>query len=70
LGLESAKLLAAGGATVELTARSKSKGAKAVEIVQEHVRSSTQQQDQPDNSKKVFSVLHDLDDLKNVKTFP
>jgi len=35
LGLESAKMLAAGGATVVLTARSETKGEKAIQMVQE-----------------------------------
>jgi len=63
LGLESAKRLAVGGATVVLTSRSDEKGIKAVESVQEYLATKGV------INRKVFSVQLDLDDLENVKTF-
>jgi NAD(P)-dependent dehydrogenase (short-subunit alcohol dehydrogenase family) len=64
LGLESAKALAQGGATVVLTARTSAKGSKAVQTVQDYLRSNGIDND------KVYSVQLDLDDLDNVKSFP
>lgn len=64
IGLESAKALAKGGATVVLTGRTEKKGAKAVETVQEYLREEGVQND------KVYTVQLDLDDLENVKSFP
>jgi len=65
IGLESAKMLAGGGADVVLTARSESKGAKAIAKVQEYL-----QQEKIDQQPKITSVLLDLDDLDSVKSFP
>ena len=64
LGLESAKALATGGATVVLTCRTVAKGDKAVQLVQDYLQSRNIVNDQ------VYSVQLDLDNLKNVKTFP
>ena len=64
LGLESAKRLAAGGATVVLTSRTVEKGQKAVEAVNDYL---TQE---GISNKNVFAVPLDLDDLDSVRTFP
>jgi NAD(P)-dependent dehydrogenase (short-subunit alcohol dehydrogenase family) len=64
IGLESAKALAKGGATVVLTARTEKKGAKAIETVQEYLQEGGLQ------NNKIYTVQLDLDDLDNVKTFP
>jgi NAD(P)-dependent dehydrogenase (short-subunit alcohol dehydrogenase family) len=64
IGLESAKMLAAGGADVVITARSESKGAKAISAVQDYLNQ------QNIENPKVTSVLLDLDDLESVKSFP
>jgi NAD(P)-dependent dehydrogenase (short-subunit alcohol dehydrogenase family) len=63
IGLESAKALAKGGATVVMTARTDQKGIKALETVQEYLKQEGIQND------KVYTVQLDLDDLENVKTF-
>ncbi|CAB9531776.1 Dehydrogenase/reductase SDR family member on chromosome X homolog [Seminavis robusta] len=64
LGLESAKALAKGGATVVLTARSEKKGATATDVVKQYLQAEGVQND------KLYTVLLDLDDLANVKSFP
>lgn len=64
IGLESAKILAAGGAHVVITARSDNKGIKAVQTVQDYLK-----QESIDNALVQY-VLLNLDDLENVKTFP
>ena len=64
IGLESAKALAKGGATVVLTARTTQKGIKAVETVQNYLK------DEDVTNNKIYTVQLDLDDLDNVKTFP
>ncbi|CAJ1952200.1 unnamed protein product [Cylindrotheca closterium] len=64
LGLESAKRLAAAGATIVLTSRNQAKGEKAVANVEEYVR------EQKGSTPKVYSLVLDLDDLENVKAFP
>mmetsp|Transcript_8500 Transcript_8500/g.10905 ORF Transcript_8500/g.10905 Transcript_8500/m.10905 type:complete len:397 (-) Transcript_8500:32-1222(-) len=61
LGLETAKRLAAGGATVVLTSRNPVKGAKAVQAVEDY---------EPSSKGKVFSLSLDLCDLADVKAFP
>lgn len=63
IGLESAKALAKGGATVVMTARTDKKGAKAIATVQRYLKEEGIQND------KVFTVQLDLDDLENVKSF-
>lgn len=63
LGLESAKRLAAGGATIVLTSRTVEKGQVAVQAVQDYL-----QQEKISNDK-VYAVPLDLDDLQNVKSF-
>ena len=64
LGLESAKRLAAAGASVVLTSRSASKGAEAVAEVQAYLR------ERGVGNDKVYSVALDLDDLESVRGFP
>jgi NAD(P)-dependent dehydrogenase (short-subunit alcohol dehydrogenase family) len=64
LGLESAKRLAAAGATVVLTSRIKSKGEKAVEDVKTYLTNKGI------FDAKLYSVVLDLDDLQQVKQFP
>lgn len=65
LGLESAKRLGAAGATVVLTSRNLSKGETAVKDVKEYLVSKGVQ-----DSSKIYSLVLDLDDLENVKSFP
>jgi NAD(P)-dependent dehydrogenase (short-subunit alcohol dehydrogenase family) len=65
LGLESAKRLAAGGATIVLTSRTAKKGESAVESVKEYL-SKKGLTDTP----KIYNLVLDLDDLENVKAFP
>eukprot|EP00980_Cylindrotheca_fusiformis_P016292 scaffold4841_cov132-Cylindrotheca_fusiformis.AAC.5 len=65
LGLESAKRLAAAGATIVMTARNPTKGEKAVESVKEYLRDKG-----VTNTPKIYSLVLDLDDLSNVKKFP
>jgi NAD(P)-dependent dehydrogenase (short-subunit alcohol dehydrogenase family) len=64
LGLESAKALAKGGATVVITARTDAKGQAAVTAVQDYLKQQSIRND------KVSFVQLDLDSLENVKTFP
>lgn len=67
LGLESAKRLAAAGATIVLTSRNQAKGEIAVTNVEEYVR---EQGAAGDDQKRVYSLVLDLDDLESVKAFP
>ena len=64
LGLESAKRLAAAGATVVLTSRTQSKGEKAIEDVKSYLA------DKGMYDAKLYSLELDLDDLGQVKQFP
>ena len=64
LGLESAKRLAAAGATVVLTSRTATKGNVAVSKVQEYLA------DRGVTNENVYSSVLDLDDLSSVKAFP
>lgn len=64
LGLESAKRLAAGGATVILTSRTAAKGQAAVQAVNDYLAQAGI------DNKNVFAVTLDLDDLSNVESFP
>jgi NAD(P)-dependent dehydrogenase (short-subunit alcohol dehydrogenase family) len=65
LGLESAKRLAAAGATVVLTSRTLAKGEKAVESVKEYISMKGTSE-----ASKVYNLVLDLDDLDSVKAFP
>ncbi|KAL7522767.1 hypothetical protein ACHAWX_007470 [Stephanocyclus meneghinianus] len=65
LGLESAKRLAAAGATVVITSRDLEKGRKAAEEVEDYVKSNA---DETANGKVMVANL-DLCDLDNVKSF-
>lgn len=69
LGLESAKRLAAAGATIVLTSRNQAKGEKAVASVEEYIREQ-QGTTAAGDKKRVYNLLLDLDDLENVKAFP
>lgn len=64
LGLESAKRLAAAGASVVLTSRTASKGAHAVSEVQAYLH------ERGVSNEKVYSVTLDLDDFESVRGFP
>ena len=64
LGLESAKRLAAGGATIVLTSRNASKGEKAVESVKNYLTGKGI------TESKIYNLILDLDDLEDVKKFP
>ncbi|GAX09990.1 hypothetical protein FisN_11Lh017 [Fistulifera solaris] len=64
LGLESAKRLAIGGANIILTARTTTKGEKAVSEVQQYLRDNG-----IDNPMVSYKVLN-LDDLSAVKKVP
>lgn len=63
MGLETAKRLAAAGATVVLTSRTGAKGFKAVEKVSEYLAGKGV------DASKVYSLRLDLDDLSDVKQF-
>jgi NAD(P)-dependent dehydrogenase (short-subunit alcohol dehydrogenase family) len=65
LGLESAKRLAAAGATIVMTSRNAAKGEKAVESVKEYLNNKA-----ISNIPMIYSLVLDLDDLENVKRFP
>jgi NAD(P)-dependent dehydrogenase (short-subunit alcohol dehydrogenase family) len=65
LGLESAKRLAAAGATVILTSRNNSKGENAVNSVKEYIREKGIQ-----TESGIYNLVLDLDDLESVKQFP
>jgi NAD(P)-dependent dehydrogenase (short-subunit alcohol dehydrogenase family) len=65
LGLESAKRLAAAGATIVLTSRTLSKGEAAVQSVQDYL---TGTKGMPQG--KIYNLVLDLDDLSSVKAFP
>lgn len=61
LGLESAKRLAVGGASIILTARSDGKGQAAVQAVQDYLKEKS-----VENSKISYKIL-DLDNLKSIQ---
>jgi hypothetical protein len=64
LGLESAKRIAAAGATVVLTSRTPTKGEAAVQQVREYLS----QKDVANSN--IYFVTLDLDDLSTVQSFP
>lgn len=64
LGLESAKRLAAAGATIVLTSRNAAKGEKSVEAVQSYLT------EKGVSGPKIYSLVLDLDDLESAKAFP
>ena len=66
LGLESAKRLAAAGATIVMTSRTPRKGEAAVQSVKDYLTDKGM----PDNISKIYSLTLDLDDLESVKAFP
>lgn len=67
LGLESAKRLAVGGATLVLTTRSDEKNQRALQQVQEYLHERQQLQ----HNLNLYALTLDLDDFENsVKTFP
>lgn len=68
LGLESAKRLAAAGATLILTARSDVKGKQAVQDVFEYVQQ--QQKTSSFYKPKVYSLPLDLCDFQSIREFP
>lgn len=61
LGLESAKRLASGGATIVITSRRMEKGARAIKSIVDYA---------PESDGKVFCLPLDLCDLSSVKNFP
>lgn len=65
LGLESAKRLAAAGATIVLTSRTSSKGETAVQSVQDYLTGKKGM-----SEGKIYNLVLDLDDLSSVKAFP
>ena len=65
LGLESAKRLAAAGATIVLTSRTLNKGEQAVQSVQDYLKGKG-----VESSGKIFNLVLDLDDLDSVRAFP
>ena len=64
LGLESAKRLAAGGATVVLTARTNPKGERAKLEVQEYLR------DEGIENDKISFITLDLEHFDSIRSFP
>lgn len=74
LGLESAKRLASGGATIILTSRTSEKGETAVKNVKEYLQlaaaESSSSLNNDKNNNNVYSAVLDLDDLKSVESFP
>jgi len=66
LGLESAKRLAAAGATIVLTSRDAEKGQKAVEEINTYLKANLQD---GSSGGKVMVANLDLCDLDNVKSF-
>jgi len=64
LGLESAKRLAAAGATIVLTSRNAAKGEKAVEDVRAYLDNKGVK------DSNIYSLVLDLDDLESTKAFP
>jgi len=65
LGLESAKRLAAAGATVVITSRNTSSGEKAVQMIKSYIYSEG-----GNDVSGVYNSFLDLDDLSSVKAFP
>jgi len=79
LGLESAKRLAAAGATIVLTARTEAKAAKAITDVREYLdditgaQSSLANGDGDGDNKsrhRVYAVTLNLDDMESITSFP
>ena len=64
LGLETAKRLAAAGATVVLTSRDAAKGENSVRSVKEYLDSKGIVE-----TNKIYNLMLDLDDLESVKQF-
>jgi NAD(P)-dependent dehydrogenase (short-subunit alcohol dehydrogenase family) len=64
LGLESAKRLAAAGATIVLTSRTLNKGDQAVESVKAYLS------ERGVENSKIYSTVLDLDDLESVRAYP
>jgi len=64
LGLESAKRIAAAGATVVLTSRTSVKGETAVQQVREYLSSKSIE------NPNVFHLTLDLNDFESIKSFP
>lgn len=64
LGLESAKRIAAAGATVILTSRTTTKGEKAVQQVQEYLKSKSIR------NSEIYYLQLDLDDFESIQSFP
>ena len=67
LGLESAKRLAAAGATIVLTSRSEEKGRRSIESINEYLREKNVYDE---GEAKLYSIVLDLDSLDSVKQFP
>jgi len=72
LGLESAKRLAAAGATIVLTARTDAKAVKAISDVREYLDNTDDRQSLVDNKNRnnVYAVILNLDDMESIKSFP
>jgi len=70
LGLESAKRLAAAGATIVLTSRNAEKGEKSVDTVKSYLKEKGMIGAEDDSKSKMYSLVLDLDDLDSVKSFP
>jgi len=69
LGLESAKRLAAAGATIVLTSRNAEKGEKSVDAVKSYLKEKGSIAED-DSKSKIYSLVLNLDDLNSVKSFP
>mmetsp|Transcript_18149 Transcript_18149/g.38073 ORF Transcript_18149/g.38073 Transcript_18149/m.38073 type:complete len:432 (-) Transcript_18149:117-1412(-) len=67
LGLESAKRLAAAGATVVFTSRDEGKGQKALDEIDAYLKEKSSDGDSPQG--KAIVVMLDLCDLDNIKSF-
>lgn len=64
LGLESAKRLAVGGATIVMTTRTPEKGTRAMKEVKQYLENKSISNDD------LYSLALDLDDLDSVRSFP
>jgi NAD(P)-dependent dehydrogenase (short-subunit alcohol dehydrogenase family) len=64
LGLESARRLAAAGATIVLTSRTLNKGEQAVQSVKTYLSEKGVE------NSKIYSTVLDLDDLESVRAYP
>jgi len=69
LGLESAKRLAAAGATIVLTSRNAEKGEKSVDAVKSYLKEKGSIAE-GDSKSRIYSLVLNLDDLNSVKSFP